>query len=842
MTQPEIVLRLHVDAQPVQQGVAQARRAVESLGTTNGPRTLASQARAAREEMDGLSVSAAQYQAAMRGLPAQMTDIVTSLASGQQPLTVMLQQGGQLKDMFGGTGNAVRALGGYLRGLLNPYTVAIGAIAGLTLAYQSGRNEMAGYQRALLMTGNAAGVTGNQLADMARAMDENGDTTQANASKVLTALAQTGKVQGDLLQRAAQAAMDLERYGGVAVEQTVDAFADLGREPVAASERLNSSMRYLTASVYEQIVALDNAGRSTEAAKLAQEAYANALSERAGEMAQNLGWLERGWNAVKSATAEAIDAMKDVGRAETTLERLQSKQQEILRTQASIARAANAGGAYGDQQRAVAGQLQQSLQALRTEEAALQEQMRLEGRSLALKQQAQDQEQAKVKWLQEGNRYLSEQERYQQAINQQRELGRKAGLSEAEIAERVAKIPAPKALAGEAKKFADALRRANDEIAKMERAQLPDTTRRFEDGRARAEEMARAVAPGQRDDVIRRYMDALSEMVAAEEAAAESDAYSRAITARNEQYKTMREEVEALERQVAQFGLARSELERLTLARQESELADLQFAQASDQSNAALADQIALLKQRIALQQRKVVAADELELKDGLQKAEAEADRVFERVRNESKTTAQNLNRTLANGVIDAFKQGENAGERLMNALESMFLDLTLRPTLEMVMAPVSQSILDLLGTGLKGVLGGSSAPAAVDPGGIFPWFGGGRAAGGPVQRGRMYEVNEQAPELLAYGGRTFLMMGAQDGDVIPASRVAQPPMAGQGAAGGGGESPVMLNVSLDARGADAGAVARLEAAMQTLTQNIKPLALQAVREAQLRSRVTPSF
>ena len=49
-----------------------------------------------------VGLSAAQMTNNLRMVPAQMTDIVTSLASGQKPMTVLLQQGGQLKDMFGG--------------------------------------------------------------------------------------------------------------------------------------------------------------------------------------------------------------------------------------------------------------------------------------------------------------------------------------------------------------------------------------------------------------------------------------------------------------------------------------------------------------------------------------------------------------------------------------------------------------------------------------------------------------------------------------------------------------------------------------------------------------------
>ncbi len=47
-------------------------------------------------------ISVGQYKAAMRMLPAQFTDVATQLAGGQSPWLILLQQGGQVKDSFGG--------------------------------------------------------------------------------------------------------------------------------------------------------------------------------------------------------------------------------------------------------------------------------------------------------------------------------------------------------------------------------------------------------------------------------------------------------------------------------------------------------------------------------------------------------------------------------------------------------------------------------------------------------------------------------------------------------------------------------------------------------------------
>ncbi|HHK4866090.1 TPA: phage tail length tape measure family protein, partial [Pseudomonas aeruginosa] len=63
------------------------------------------------DAMKVAGLSAGQYKQAMRQLPAQITDVVTSLASGMPVWMVAIQQGGQITDSFGGVGETFRALG-----------------------------------------------------------------------------------------------------------------------------------------------------------------------------------------------------------------------------------------------------------------------------------------------------------------------------------------------------------------------------------------------------------------------------------------------------------------------------------------------------------------------------------------------------------------------------------------------------------------------------------------------------------------------------------------------------------------------------------------------------------
>lgn len=128
---------------------------------------------------DGLKktgVSSAQTQAALRQLPAQFTDIFTSLAGGQNPLMVLIQQGGQIKDSFGGVGATFDALGGKIKSL---FTGGAGAaVLGESLAgIAVGAKDVA----------ESTGKAGESLSDLAEGANTAADATK-NAKEATDAL------------------------------------------------------------------------------------------------------------------------------------------------------------------------------------------------------------------------------------------------------------------------------------------------------------------------------------------------------------------------------------------------------------------------------------------------------------------------------------------------------------------------------------------------------------------------------------------------------------------------------------------------------------------------------
>ncbi|WP_341520706.1 phage tail tape measure protein [Pseudomonas sp. G.S.17] len=274
-----------------------------------------------------------QYQNNLRGVPAQFTDIFTSLQGGQAPFTVLIQQGGQLKDMFGGLGPATKALGGYVLGLVNPLTIAGAAAVALAVAYKQGSDESSAYIAALSSTNNFAGTSADGLATLAERVSDVTGTVGA-ASEVLAQLAGSGKIAVGSFDMIAVAALKTQSATGQAASEIVANFVKIADDPLKAIIKLNEGMNFLSETVYSQIKAFTDAGNSQAAAAAANAAYASAVSESADKIKENLGYVESSWNFVKEAAKGAWDAMAGIGR-DTTLDEGIKKAQELVDTLAA---------------------------------------------------------------------------------------------------------------------------------------------------------------------------------------------------------------------------------------------------------------------------------------------------------------------------------------------------------------------------------------------------------------------------------------------------------------------------------------------------------------------------
>ncbi|MCB8421783.1 phage tail length tape measure family protein [Klebsiella variicola subsp. variicola] len=161
------------------------------------------------------SQSAAQTANAMRMIPAQMTDIVVGLSTGQSPFMVLMQQGGQLKDMFGGIGPAIKGVGTYVMGLVNPYSVAAASVGLLTYAVYQNRQEIDAATKIATTSLGANGDAAERLAlNMVAISDKTGQaidevsnmfiTTNDGASEAINKLIDVGYSYDEARQKVAQ--------------------------------------------------------------------------------------------------------------------------------------------------------------------------------------------------------------------------------------------------------------------------------------------------------------------------------------------------------------------------------------------------------------------------------------------------------------------------------------------------------------------------------------------------------------------------------------------------------------------------------------------------------------
>ncbi|WP_415887520.1 phage tail tape measure protein [Providencia rettgeri] len=272
--------------------------------------------------MKGVTLTSGQYRQAMRQLPMQMTDIVTSLASGMPPWLVAVQQGGQIKDSFGGFGNSLKAI----TSLITPWKVAMfagaGALTAFGVAAYQGSKELTEYNKQLILTGNYAAKTQGELNALAKSLSGDG-ITQYKMADTLAQVVGSGSFTGSQVDMVAGVAAKMEKATGQSIDETIKQFQRLKDQPVQAVMELDKSLHFLTATQLEQITTLEEQGRKTEATQLAWESFSTSMNARSEQIVENLGYLESAWNWVGNAAKSAWDKMLDIGREKSVEEQIE---------------------------------------------------------------------------------------------------------------------------------------------------------------------------------------------------------------------------------------------------------------------------------------------------------------------------------------------------------------------------------------------------------------------------------------------------------------------------------------------------------------------------------------
>ncbi len=314
-------------------------------------------------------------------------------------------------------------------GLINPVTLAAAAVGVLGLAYYKGSQEQDEFYKSLTLSGNLVGKTTGQLAEMAARVSVVANSTTGVTAATLNQIVSSGKVAAESLERVTTAVVEISEATGIATEKLVGDFNDIAADPVAAITKLNDQYHFLTLATYNQIKALQDEGNQQDAARVASDAYANAMQQRANDIHQNLGILERAWDSLAKTAKGAWDAMLDIGREQTGTERISQIRKELD----WIDKAAGGKLFFGGRKAELEDELN-NLQSQITTEGVLTEIISSHDKA----------EQQRIKTQQEADRvnqqYLSNADKRNKAIKQQSEFLKAGAITAEQYAKNVSRI------------------------------------------------------------------------------------------------------------------------------------------------------------------------------------------------------------------------------------------------------------------------------------------------------------------------------------------------------------------------------------------------------------------
>lgn len=250
-------------------------------------------------------LSAGEYKNAMRMLPAQITDVVTSLASGMPVWLVAVQQGGQIKDSFGGVGNTFKVLLSYL----NPVTVGMGAmgiaLAGLAKAGYDSYRSITDMKNALIETGGFAAASAADLDAIATKIADTSNATIGSVRDIATELARSGKYTQDQIRNITRATAEWSTATGRATSDIISDFGKIADDPVKGLAKLNEQYNFLEKGQLTYINGIAKTRGETEAVTEATKLFADVMEERMSKIAGTATPLEKMWNDIKKWSSDA---------------------------------------------------------------------------------------------------------------------------------------------------------------------------------------------------------------------------------------------------------------------------------------------------------------------------------------------------------------------------------------------------------------------------------------------------------------------------------------------------------------------------------------------------------
>ena len=329
MSQPvgDLVIDLSLDAVRFDEQMSRVRRHFSGLDTDARKTASAVEQGLSRQALAAqkAGISVGQYKAAMRTLPAQFTDIATQLAGGQNPWLILLQQGGQVKDSFGGMIPMFRGLAGAITLPMVGVTSLAVATGALAYAWYQGDATLSEFNKTLVLSGNQAGLTADRMLTLSRAGQAAGLTFN-QARESLAALVNAGVRGGEQFDAINQSVARFASASGVEVDKVAEAFGKLTTDPTSGLMAMARQFRNVTAEQIAYVAQLQRSGDEAGALQAANDIATKGFDEQTRRLKENMGTLETWADKTGKAFKSMWDAILDIGRPESSADMLASAQ------------------------------------------------------------------------------------------------------------------------------------------------------------------------------------------------------------------------------------------------------------------------------------------------------------------------------------------------------------------------------------------------------------------------------------------------------------------------------------------------------------------------------------
>ena len=329
MSQPvgDLVIDLSLDAVRFDEQMSRVRRHFSGLDTDARKTASAVEQGLSRQALAAqkAGISVGQYKAAMRTLPAQFTDIATQLAGGQNPWLILLQQGGQVKDSFGGMLPMFRGLAGAITLPMVGVTSLAVATGALAYAWYQGDATLSEFNKTLVLSGNQAGLTADRMLTLSRAGQAAGLTFN-QARESLAALVNAGVRGGEQFDAINQSVARFASASGVEVDKVAEAFGKLTTDPTSGLMAMARQFRNVTAEQIAYVAQLQRSGDEAGALQAANDIATKGFDEQTRRLKENMGTLETWADKTGKAFKSMWDAILDIGRPESSADMLASAQ------------------------------------------------------------------------------------------------------------------------------------------------------------------------------------------------------------------------------------------------------------------------------------------------------------------------------------------------------------------------------------------------------------------------------------------------------------------------------------------------------------------------------------